>query len=50
MTQNALSSFIMNCLNVDAQINLEMVNYLLMAYSFPKEGFPCFPETRKKST
>ena len=30
--------FIMNFLNVDAQINHEMLSYLVMANNFPKEG------------
>ena len=28
----------MNCLIVDAQIDLEMLSYLVMAHSSPKEG------------
>ena len=40
----------MNCLNVDAQINLEMVNNLLMEYSFPKKGFYWDIERRESTS
>ena len=38
MTKMLNPYFIMNCLNVDAQINLEIVNYLVNIFLCPSLG------------